>query len=161
MGERPTYKPDYEFLLVSDEGCLLCVIHQSADVTHFRDADTGKHGEINTLLLDFKLSNGWWRFDNEEFNEARGLADAKQMDRANAKYFIVTDTGNVLAVILSDDLGIQYLSLITQKSGALSHADVKHGIDSLGWEIINDFIEAQTAAAANEESLFDQGGGWV
>lgn len=163
------YGPDYDFLVVSDDGRLLCITHEDLTHTYFRDADSGMAGKIKTVLLNINLRSGWWQFSNEEFDQARVVANAKRQDRrhikptnkGNAKYYLVTHTGNVLAVTVENQLGIQYCSLITQQSAALCHDDVRQGIDEQGWMIINDLSTAQMAATMNEESFWEQGGGWI
>ncbi len=150
-----------EFLIVSHEGRLLCVTNEDETYTYFRDADSGRLGKIKTALLKINFRSGWWRFNNEELDQARGVADAKQSERSKAKFYLITHTGNVLSVTSEDQLGIQYVSLITQQPGALSHDDVRRGINEQGWELLTDFLDAQIAAAANEDSFWLQGGGWV
>lgn len=159
--EKISYVPDYKFLIVSDEGRLLCVTNEDQTYTYFRDADSGRLGKIKTALLNINFHSGWWQFDNEEFNEARVLADTKLLEPSNAKYYFITHTGNVLSVTVEDEQGIQYTSLITQQPGALSHDNVRRGINEQGWEMLTDFLDAQIAAAANTDDFWEQGGGWV
>lgn len=156
-----TYAPDYERYLVTDVGRLLGVVAQWGNATFVRDLDNGETSMFDTTEIDEALVSDWALFDGAQFDEARGVANAKQTEVEGMSYYIITHTGNVLAVTIEDELGIQYRSLITQQPGALSHDDVQRGINEQGWELLTDFLDAQIAAAANEDSFWEEGGGWI